>query len=230
MRSAARAASAEELFPAWHGYIPTCSRAAKKSGKDAFHRVPRMACGKKWDAVERVLTHSVAALPRCVSCAFSRLVPLRVLRRCKCKCSAGSRWPKRRGCKATQSHHGGKAESRKQKAEMAGQAISCHLQVSFKPCAWEGVATYKPPPCDPQATLKPTSCDLEATDRNLVFGCPLVLDAGPVKENSFPLSFIAAPFCQTWRRASAGKFCRFSGGPSPVATRRYGKSITRLGS
>src|ERR1035441_10212778 len=29
---------------------------------------------------------SAAAVPRCVSCAFSRLVPLRVLRRCKCKC------------------------------------------------------------------------------------------------------------------------------------------------
>src|ERR1035438_4703904 len=53
--------------------------------------------------VKAVLT-SAAAVPRYVCCAFSRLVPLRVLRRCKCKCSAGSRWPKRRVCKATQSH------------------------------------------------------------------------------------------------------------------------------
>ena len=155
MRSAARAASAEELFPAWHGYIPTCSRAAKKSGKDAFHRVPRMACGKKWDAVERVLTHSVAALARCVSCAFSRLVPLRVLRRCKCKCSAGSRWPKRRGCKAIPKPFGRQAVGTR-------LGTQSHPQAIYKPSTWEGVATDKPPSCDLHATPEPPSSHLKA--------------------------------------------------------------------
>ena len=46
---------------------------------------------------------------------------------------------------------------------------------------------------------------------------PLVLDTARVKENCFSLSFIPAPSCQSWWRASTDKFCRFSGGfaPSP---------------
>ena len=56
-------------------------------------------------------------------------------------------------------------------------------------------------------------------DRNLLFARPPVLSAARVKENCFSLSFIATPSCQTWRRASTGKFCRVSGGfaPSPRA-------------
>src|ERR1019366_4131252 len=46
---------------------------------------------------------------------------------------------------------------------------------------------------------------------------PLVLDAARVKEDCFSLSFIPAPSCQSWWRATTIKFCRFSGGfaPSP---------------
>ena len=44
------------------------------------------------------------------------------------------------------------------------------------------------------------------------FARPLVLHAARVKENCFSLSFIPAPSCQSWWRASTGKFCRFSGG------------------
>ena len=44
---------------------------------------------------------------------------------------------------------------------------------------------------------------------------PLVLDAARVKENCFSLSFIAAPSCQVWRRASTGKFYRISRGVRP---------------
>ena len=44
---------------------------------------------------------------------------------------------------------------------------------------------------------------------------PHVLNAARVKENCFSLSSIAARSCQTWRRASTGKFCRGSGGLSP---------------
>jgi len=48
---------------------------------------------------------------------------------------------------------------------------------------------------------------------------PHVLDAARVKENCFSLSFIAAPSCQAWRRASTGKFCQFpvAFAPSPRA-------------
>src|ERR1019366_9421227 len=48
------------------------------------------------------------------------------------------------------------------------------------------------------------------------FARPLVLDAARVRENWFSLSFIPAPSCQTWRRASTGRFCRFSGGFAPL--------------
>jgi hypothetical protein len=57
------------------------------------------------------------------------------------------------------------------------------------------------------------------TDRKLLFARPTVLSAARVRENWFSLSFIAAPSCQAWRRASTGTFCRCSGGfaPSPRA-------------
>jgi hypothetical protein len=35
---------------------------------------------------------------------------------------------------------------------------------------------------------------------------PLVLDSARVKENCFSLSFIPAPSCQSWWRASTGRF------------------------
>ena len=56
-------------------------------------------------------------------------------------------------------------------------------------------------------------------DRTLLFARPPVLSAARVKENCFSLSFIAAPSCQTWLRASTGNYCRVSGGfaPSPRA-------------
>ena len=44
---------------------------------------------------------------------------------------------------------------------------------------------------------------------------PLVLDAARVKENCFSLSLITAPSCESWRRASTGKFCRVSRGVRP---------------
>src|ERR1019366_7189704 len=49
-------------------------------------------------------------------------------------------------------------------------------------------------------------------DRTLLFARPPVLSAARVKENCFWLSFIAAPSCQTWLRASTGNYCRVSGG------------------
>src|ERR1017187_2161161 len=46
--------------PKWNqprkGARDAARHSRNRTGKDAFHRVPRMACGKKWDAVERVLT------------------------------------------------------------------------------------------------------------------------------------------------------------------------------
>jgi hypothetical protein len=49
----------------------------------------------------------------------------------------------------------------------------------------------------------------------LPFARPNVLSAARVKENCFSLSFIAAPSCQTWRRASTGKLCRVSRSAQP---------------
>src|ERR1017187_2117849 len=51
---------------------------------------------------------------------------------------------------------------------------------------------------------------------------PHVLSATRVKKNCFSLSFIAL-FCQTWRRASTGEFCRFSGGVRPPQGRVGGR-------
>ena len=48
-------------------------------------------------------------------------------------------------------------------------------------------------------------------------GAPACTDAARVKENCFPLSFIAVPSCRTGPRASTGKFCRFSDGFAPSA-------------
>jgi hypothetical protein len=52
----------------------------------------------------------------------------------------------------------------------------------------------------------------------LLLARPPVLSAARVKENCFSLSFITAPSCQSWRRGSTGKFCRYSGGFARSAT------------
>ena len=57
----------------------------------------------------------------------------------------------------------------------------------------------------------------------------LVMSAAGVKENCFSLSFIPAPSCQGWWRASTGKSCRFSGGFARSATERAGGSSERPG-
>ena len=60
--------------------------------------------------------------------------------------------------KAAQNHPVGKAE-------WSGKATQSHLQATFKPTAWEGIATHMRPTCDPKATLKPPTCDLKATPK-----------------------------------------------------------------
>jgi hypothetical protein len=57
---------------------------------------------------------------------------------------------------------------------------------------------------------------------------PLVLDPARVKENCFSLSFIAAPSCQTWRRAPTSKFCRVSRGVRPPQGRIGGRCGWKL--
>src|ERR1035441_7724195 len=75
----------------------SCWQAARKpaGGGRAYRKTYRQKNRgqKNWVCLHLSVPHfsvclscSVVAVPRCVSCAFSRLVPLRVLRRCKCKC------------------------------------------------------------------------------------------------------------------------------------------------
>ena len=56
------------------------------------------------------------------------------------------------------------------------------------------------------------------------FALPLVIGAARVKENCFSLSSSPAPFCQSWWRASTGKFCGFSGGIAPSPRPQAGGS------
>jgi hypothetical protein len=66
---------------------------------------------------------------------------------------------------------------------------------------------------------------LKAAHKNLLFACPLVLDAARVKENWFLLSFIMDSTCHTWRRGSTSSRCRACGGvrqPQPVQQRALG--------
>src|ERR1035437_7535012 len=64
------------------------------------------------------------------------------------------------------------------------------------------------------AASSPTT-GIRARICDLLFARPHVLSAARLKENCFSLSFIAAPSCQAWRRASTGDRCRFSDSVRP---------------
>jgi hypothetical protein len=43
--------------------------------------------------------------------------------------------------------------------------LKSHPQATYKPTAWEGIATHKPPTSHPHATLMRPSCDPHATHK-----------------------------------------------------------------
>jgi len=76
----------EELFPSLHCNSRDCSQAARKpNGRSADRKMRDIKINRHPIFLSRYFSVScsglVAALPRWVSCAFSRLVPLRLLRR-----------------------------------------------------------------------------------------------------------------------------------------------------
>src|ERR1017187_8426899 len=87
----------------------------------------------------------------------------------------------------------------------SGQGGGIIQTTGFLSAAWGAGAGASPAQTEIAASSPTTG--IRARIYDLLFARPHVLRAARLKEICFSLSFIAAPSCQAWRRASTGERC-----------------------